>query len=79
MIVKCENAFKDDDVGTIHRFGASLSRMSHEVVDWHIHFLSFLQPLNRLRQQLKVKSVGMVKIVFVFRCQHLFFCVKYLQ
>lgn len=59
-----------------HRFG--FSAMSHKVVDGHLHFLAFFQSLDSFNHQLKIKSIGMVKIVLVILCLVMLFWEQYL-
>lgn len=39
--------------------------MSDKIVDWHFHLLALLQLLQNLSQQLKIKGIGVVKVVFI--------------
>lgn len=63
--VKDKNSLENDDVCTVHRFRDGLPSMCTKIINWHLHFTAFFQFTQHINHQFNVKSVRMIKIVFV--------------
>ena len=56
-----------------------IPRMCDKIIHWDIHFLSTAKSFQSLTKQLKVKGIGMIKVVLISVGCFVFFLSKYLQ
>lgn len=52
--------------------------VSHKIIDRHLNFFAFFQPLQCSCHKLKIKGIWMVKVVFIPSSKLMLFLTKYL-
>lgn len=58
----------------IHPHPVLLSPMSRKVIHWDFHTLALLELAQDVCQQIKVKGIGVVKVIVITGGQTLLFC-----